>query len=199
MNKLIRILSVLAITLTCAPASAHLYGVWQFGWIVDNDGSVDLYAVSAQGLSEADDYLGNQLCFEVVCTNFDNVEALEGCTGARGVTGTCSPIWNALGLDGVNFGGDHSTGIYGKYAKTSFSAVDAGLQHGSNYRNLWSSSVDGEWFVNSAVQTYGVVDFVAEPPTGVPEPGSLALLAGGLLGASGIARYQTGRRGLRQA
>ena len=162
-------------------AFAH---IWYIGWDAQTDGSLDLYGVSYHtgtvgGTGSVDDFSANPAGFVVNGTNvaFDGaVFNLEDCFGAGGIAGTCSSIWNSLGLDGGLAATGYGTQYYGKYTSVNLSASELsalGITSGTNSVLLssYANNVDWQGLSFSSASVPVSIDVLP-----APEPATLSIL-----------------------
>jgi len=195
MKKIIASISMMSMLLFSSVASAHL---WQIGIDALGDGSLDFYGVSWHNNptlptvpGSVDDFVTRPAGLVINGTNvtFDanTVVDLEGCNGLAGISGTCSTIWNNLGLDvALQSTADPTGDIYGKYATVNLDPAELlalGITAGNNSITLTSFSDNVDWAARPFASGTAPIDIVVLPPTGqVPAPAGLALLAIGLFG-----------------
>ncbi len=194
MKKFIGSISVMSILLFSSVSSAHL---WQIGIDAEVDGSLTFYGVSwhndvQPAAGSVDDFAARPAGLVINSTNvtFDvgSVVDLEGCSGLAGISGTCSAIWNALGLDVALQSTQTPNGnTFGKYATLNLNPTELlalGISAGNNSITLTSFSDNVHWEDRIFASGTVPIDIVVLPPvTGtVPAPAGLALLAIGLFG-----------------
>ncbi|HET7268487.1 MAG TPA: PEP-CTERM sorting domain-containing protein [Oleiagrimonas sp.] len=170
-------------------ASAH---VWNIGWKSVN-GNLTFYGVSYHTDAVPgpnDDFTVHPAGFIINGTNvsFDlgSVVDLNNCYGAGGLTsGSCSSVWNSLGLDGALAATYDGTDTYGKYATTTLSSSELasyGIGSGSNSVLLSTYADNVHWAGETFSSANVPINIVVTPPTnGVPEPSSLGIMGFGLL------------------
>ncbi|MEH6357573.1 MAG: PEP-CTERM sorting domain-containing protein [Pseudomonadales bacterium] len=183
-----------ALLLASGTASAH---VWQIGWKALNDGSVNFYGVSWHGggispgvANSVDDFAANPAGVVINGTNvtFDigQVFDLNDCIGLHGTSGTCSPIWNSLGLDDALASTLDQTGdTYGKYALVNLDTAElaaVGIGQGSNSVLLTTFSPNVHWAARPFASGTIPINIVVLPPTNgnIPVPATLGLMGLGL-------------------
>ena len=159
-----------------------LYRIGCLYYLYSNDGSVDFYGLTFHGLNTTyDNFALNPAGFTINGANFTfdigSAVGLEGCSGLYIHTGTCSTIWNNLGLDGgvraVNGAyGPYTNSRFAKYASTHLDSSQLtvlGITGGNNSVTFttWSNNVDwaAEPFTSSTVPINLVVAQVPEPET----------------------------------
>lgn len=178
-------------------ASAH---VWNIGWKSDS-GNLTFYGVSYHtdaapgGSGSYDDFSAHPAGFVInsIPVSFDlgSVVDLNNCYGAGGLTsGTCSSVFNALGLDGALAANGYTSNTYGKYVTTVLSSSELAtysIGTGSNSVLLSTYADNAHWAGLTFSSATVPINIVVTPPTnGVPEPSSLGIMGLGLLLFTGM-------------
>lgn len=190
-------MNLLKLTTACAtvaasifltnPAKAH---TWNFG-ISSTPGQLTLFGVSYHGFSTGsvlDDFSAglSGLTINGINAGYDigSVIGLSGCNGVGGITtGSCDPIWNALGLDSSVVASSPSIN-YGKYATVTLDQSEwatYSLSLGNNSFTLGGFSNNVDWSsYGTATATATLTSSVAPVP--LPAGGGLLVGALGLFG-----------------
>jgi hypothetical protein len=185
-HKLKVAIAATALLVMSGSASAH---VWNIGWKALGNGDLNFYGVSYHGGSiggagSVDDFGVNPAGLTINGTqiNFDLGSAtnLNDCFGPASANASCAPGLNALGLDGVtNAIGYDSGSTNGKYAIVNLTPAELaglGIGAGNNAVTLTSFSPNVHWAGLSFASATVPINIVVQPPSGVPEPSTIALM-----------------------
>ena len=184
-HKLRVALAATALLTLSGSASAH---VWNIGWKALANGDLNFYGVSYHtgaigGAGSVDDFSANPAGLIINGTNitFDLGSAtnLNDCYGAAGASGTCAPNWNALGLDGYVNATGYGTDYYGTYAIINLTPTELAalnISSGNNAVTLTSFSPNVHWAGLNFASATVPINIVVQPPSGIPEPSTIALM-----------------------
>jgi hypothetical protein len=185
-HKLKVALAATALLTMSGSASAH---VWNIGWKALASGDLNFYGVSYHtgsigGAGSVDDFAANPAGLTINGTqiNFDLGSAtnLNDCIGPASTNASCAPGLNAIGLDGVTSAIGYAGGsTNGKYAIVSLTPAELailGIGAGNNAVTLTSFSPNVHWAGLNFASATVPINIVVQPPNGVPEPSTIALM-----------------------
>ncbi|TVO77764.1 PEP-CTERM sorting domain-containing protein [Sedimenticola selenatireducens] len=185
-HKLNVAIAAAALLTMSGSASAH---VWNIGWKALASGDLNFYGVSYHpgsigGAGSVDDFGANPagLTINGIQIDFDLGSAtnLNDCIGPASANASCAPGLNVLGLDGVTSAIGYAGGsTNGKYAIVSLTPAELAVLNigaGNNAVTLTSFSNNVHWAGLSFASATVPINIVVQPPSGVPEPSTIALM-----------------------